>query len=357
MPKTSKVEKLKEKELDIEENEIENEEELFAALLNWENDEELSEIEKEIEAEEYCNDANDLNNVKKWVLTRVQEKIIFEALRNSDNEEEKLVLKQYLVYKNIKLVYTLVKKKFWWFDIDDIFNQWIEWLYDAIEKFDIDKGFKFSTYAIWWIKKKIQDFSIDFKYQFRITWHKLNEITQLKRLQEEHQIKYWQYPSEEELYEMSWLAKKTFDSAYQLLNGSFTSLDSSPYWENSDWASYHNLLVWEDLEKTLEEREMINLIKQASCLCLKPIEKRVFDLLNWFEVLDWRLVDEEMDPDLVADALWIERALVRKYNRVAQRKIAYEVRRLTWQLEDEFFEEEDDDEEDEERDDNETFEK
>ena len=47
MPKKSKAENLKENDVVLEESEIENEEELFEALLNWENDEELSEIEKE----------------------------------------------------------------------------------------------------------------------------------------------------------------------------------------------------------------------------------------------------------------------------------------------------------------------
>ncbi|HAR5699495.1 TPA: sigma-70 family RNA polymerase sigma factor, partial [Staphylococcus pseudintermedius] len=40
-------------------------------------------------------------------------------------------------------------------DIEDLVSSGNLGLYKAIQKFDISKGYQFSTYATWWIKQKI----------------------------------------------------------------------------------------------------------------------------------------------------------------------------------------------------------
>lgn len=66
-----------------------------------------------------------------------------------------------LVEQNIPLVWFYARKFVLKFplrkmDLEDVVQAGLEGLMRAVEKFDVEKGYKFSTYAIWWIRQKIQ---------------------------------------------------------------------------------------------------------------------------------------------------------------------------------------------------------
>lgn len=70
--------------------------------------------------------------------------------------------KQIMIESNLRLVTMIYNRKYHRYDDvlerDDIIHQGVIGLNRAVEKFDQEKGFKFSTYATWWIKKYINDF-------------------------------------------------------------------------------------------------------------------------------------------------------------------------------------------------------
>jgi RNA polymerase sigma factor (sigma-70 family) len=66
-----------------------------------------------------------------------------------------------LVEQNIPLVWFYARKFVLKFqlrkmELEDVVQAGLEGLMRAVEKFDVEKGYKFSTYAIWWIRQKIQ---------------------------------------------------------------------------------------------------------------------------------------------------------------------------------------------------------
>ena len=120
-----------------------------------------------------------LNDIQKYeLLTKEEEYELLRKIREDKDEDAR----QLLILSNLRLVISVAKKSMGnGLLLIDLISEGNIGLIKAINKFDYEKGHRFSTYAVWWIKQSIKKAVINKGRDIRIPSYKYEQLSKVNR--------------------------------------------------------------------------------------------------------------------------------------------------------------------------------
>jgi len=240
---------------------------------------------------DYCFDSlhQYLGEISKYpLLSLEEEKMYFERYAGA-NGSEKEEIRNFIAQHNLKLV-VFNAKRFRNLGVDflDLIQTGNFGLLEAIDKFDYQKGYRFSTYATWWIKQKMHQ-AVDKSGVIYIPIETLNLIKKVNEFEEAFEFSYKRNPTLSETTVALHLSKEKL-LFLKNCSSSFVSLSEKLNVEESD-LTYEDMLVDDFcLEEVVEKKFVLEEIRR---LLKEDLTYEEYALI----VLRFGFVDAAINPD------------------------------------------------------------
>lgn len=262
----------------------------------------------------------------------------------TDEEEQTLPLKiqqgdqaalHRFVSGNLRFVISVAKQYQNSDRLDDLINIGNEGLIKAAKRFDTTKGFKFISYAVWWIRQSIMEHISGNNKGIRLPANKTSLLNKIRNTSARLEQKLNRLPTSEEILEELQLDPKTQDKFSKLepvdidvmlsLNAPMTSLDM-PVSEDNE-TPIIDLLVNSDMgnmQGSMNRADLNIVLKKVFEQRLSPREKEVLEsVFGLFDSRQKTLEEIGVDLDLTRERVRQikEKAIRRLKNSTVSKEI------------------------------------
>lgn len=239
-------------------------------------EEDVDTDEDVLSQEQYFDDASDdsvrlyLREIGKIPLLSAEEELAL-AKRVVDGDKR---AKDKMAEANMRLVVSIAKRYSGrGLDFLDLIQEGNTGLLRAVEKFDPDKGFKFSTYATWWIRQAITRAIADQARTIRIPVHMVETINKLLRTQRRMTQELNREPSIEELAKELEMEPEKVEYVMKIKQD-ITSLDAGVGRDGDEEDSVLRDFIEDEDSATPEESAASQLLKEQVQEILSTLSDR-----------------------------------------------------------------------------------
>ena len=137
-------------------------------------------------------------------------------LMESEDEKVRSAARNRMVQSNIRLAISIAKKyQNRGCDFEDLIQESTLGLMKAVDRFDWRRGFKFSTYATWWIRQAVMRHITLQSSSIRLPAGANNLVWRARRVAEEYNRQFGVQPTVEELADLLGVGKSSLDILLQ----------------------------------------------------------------------------------------------------------------------------------------------
>ncbi|MFP4588904.1 MAG: RNA polymerase sigma factor RpoD/SigA [Candidatus Acetothermia bacterium] len=254
---------------------------------------------------------NTLSNAENDVLSREEEQELARRIAKGDQEA-----REELAQHNLRLVVSIAKNyRNYGVDFEDLVQEGNAGLMKAVDRFDPEKGYKFSTYATWWIRQAILKSLNNTGRTVRIPAHMSSLLRDIKNFEESFLRDRGREPTLEEVAEGIEVPEDKIRLA-RMSNEGTSSLDK-PLGEGQETNIMSDLIEDERLSSPEEEVEEDLFTEKLKCLLNQELTDREKQIIR----LRYGLAGKEKTLEETGEVFGISRERVRQIQERALDKL------------------------------------
>jgi len=214
----------------------------------------------------------DISHIK--MLTPDEEKQI--AIRAKEGDKK---AKDRLISANTRFVVSVAKQyQGQGLDLEDLIAEGNIGLIKAAEKFDPDKGFKFISYAVWWIRQSILQALSDKSRTIRLPLNQVTLLNKIRKATAEFAGKNERDPSLKELEDITGVPS---DKIYSILNMSAKLVSVDSPFKDEEEGTYIDIIPNQNSPKA--DEALIKESKESDiAMILSPLGPRSNDIIRMY---------------------------------------------------------------------------